>query len=82
MVESLRVPGKYRIPTSIEKLSRSVTEQDRICVSTEKWQNPGEYREKVEFGRVPGKNRIRASITKLPRRVSKKGRISVSTEKW
>ena len=60
----MRVRGKDSIPASIEKLSRRVTEQDRICVSTEKWQNPGEYRENVELGQVPGKNRIRARTGK------------------
>ena len=52
MVYSRRVLGKGRIPTSIEKLSRRVPENDRICMSTEKWWNPGEYREKVESVRV------------------------------
>ena len=52
MVESGRVPGKGRIPTSIENLSRRELENDRICVSTEEWWNPGEYREKVESVRV------------------------------
>ena len=37
MVESGRVPGKGRIPTSIEKLSRGVPEKGGIYVSTEKW---------------------------------------------
>ena len=52
MVESGRVPRKDRIRASIEKLSRRVTEKGRICVSIEKWQNPDEYREKVESVRV------------------------------
>ena len=30
-----------------------VPKNSRISVSTEKWWNPGEYREKVESGRVP-----------------------------
>ena len=48
MVESGREPGKGRIPLSIEKLSGQVSEVGTISVSTEKWLNPGEYREKVE----------------------------------
>ena len=48
MVDSGRVPGKGRIPASIEKLSRRVAEKGRICVSTEKWWTLGEYREKVD----------------------------------
>ena len=55
MVESGRVPGKGRIGTSIENLSPRVPEKGRICVSTEKWKNPGEYREIVEFVRVSKK---------------------------
>ena len=52
MVECGRVPGKGTIRAIIEKLSRRVPEKGRICVSTEKWQNPGEYREKEESVRV------------------------------
>ena len=52
MAESKRVPGKGRIRANIEKLSRRVTEKGRICVSFEKWQNQGEYRENVESVRV------------------------------
>ena len=52
MVEFGRVPGKSRIHLNIEKLSRRVPEKGRICVSTKEWQNPGEYREKVESVRV------------------------------
>ena len=52
MVESWRLPGKGRIRTSVEKLSRGVPEKGRLCVSTEKWYNMGEYREKVESVRV------------------------------
>ena len=48
MVEFRRVLGKCRIRASIEKVSRRVPEKGRICVSTEKWYNPGEYREKLE----------------------------------
>ena len=53
MVESGRLPGKGRIRTTIEKLSRRVSEKGRISVSTENWLNPGKYREKVESVRVP-----------------------------
>ena len=73
MVESLRVPGKPRIGTSIEKLSRRVPKKGRICVSTEIWWNPGEYWEKVESLRV-SKN--------CPDEYSKTGRVCVRTEKW
>ena len=48
MVEAGRVPGKGRFCATIEKLSERVWEKGRISVSTEKWLNPGEYREKVE----------------------------------
>ena len=53
MVESGGVLGKGRICSSTEILSRRVPEKDRISVSTEKWQNPGEYSEKVESVPVP-----------------------------
>ena len=50
MEEYGRLPGKGRIRVSIDKLSRRVSKKGRICVSTEKWQNPDQYREKVESG--------------------------------
>ena len=59
MVESGRVSGKGRILASIEKLSRRVPKNGRICVSTEKLLNPGEYREKVLFS--PGSTIFRYS---------------------
>ena len=52
MAEFGRVPGKGTFRARIEKLSRRVPEKGRICVSIEKWQNPAEYREKVESVRV------------------------------
>ena len=52
MVESRRVREKCRICANIEKLFGLVPEKGRICVSTEKWSNPGEYQEKVESVRV------------------------------
>ena len=52
MESSRSVPGKGRIRASVEKLSQRVSKKGRICVSTEKSQNPGEYREKVESVRV------------------------------
>ena len=73
MAEFRSVRGKGRIRTIIEILSLRVPEKGRICVSTGKWKNPGDYPEKVEF---------HVSIDKLSRRVSKKSRICVSTEKW
>ena len=53
MVESGRVPGKGRIRASTEKLSGRVPDKGRISLSTQKWLNPGEYREKVDSVRVP-----------------------------
>ena len=47
-MESGGLPGKGRIPESIEKLSRRVPKKGRICVSTEKWSNPCEYQEKED----------------------------------
>ena len=55
MVDSARVLGKGRIGMSIEKQSLLVPEKGRICVSTEKFYNPGEYWEKVESVRVSKK---------------------------
>ena len=52
MAEFGRAPGKGRIRASIAKLSLLVPKKGRICVSTEKWLTPGEYREKVESVRV------------------------------
>ena len=56
MVESVRGARKGKIPVSIEKLVGLVPEKGPINVSTEKWQNPGEYQEKVEFVRVSKNN--------------------------
>ena len=52
MVESGGVPAKGRILASIKKLFGQVQKKCSISVSTGKWSNPGEYREKVEFERV------------------------------
>ena len=82
MVESGRVPGKGRIRASTLKLSRRVSKNVRISMSTRKWLNQCEYRKMVESGRVPRKGRICASNEKLSGRVPKNGRISVSTGKW
>ena len=51
-VESGQVPGKGRIRASIEKLPRQLPKKGRISMSTAKWQNPGQYREKVHSVRV------------------------------
>ena len=63
MEESGSVPGKGRIPTSVEKLSPRVPEKGRLCVRIEKWHNPGQNRQKVESVRVskncPGEYRKR-----------------------
>ena len=48
MVESGGVPGKGKIRTSVDKLSQGVPKKGRINVSTEKWQDQGQYWEKVE----------------------------------
>ena len=53
MVESGRVPGKGIIRASDEKLSKRVSKNGRMSVSTGKFLNTGEYREKVESVRVP-----------------------------
>ena len=53
MVEFGRVPRKGRIRASIKKLFGQVQKKCSISVSTGKWSNPGEYREKVESVRVP-----------------------------
>ena len=52
MVESGRLPGKGRIRSSTDKLSGQVPLNGRINVSTAKWLNPGEYREKEKSVRV------------------------------
>ena len=52
MVESDQVLEKVRIYASIEKLSRRVSKNGRISVSTKKWSTPGEYKEWVESVRV------------------------------
>ena len=49
-------PKKGRIRASIQNLFGWVPEKGPINVSTEKWQNPGEYQEKVEFVRVSKNN--------------------------
>ena len=53
MVESGRVSGKGRIRSSTQKLLVLVARNGIITVITEKWQNPGEYQEKVEAVPVP-----------------------------
>ena len=52
MIESGRVPRKGIIRGTFEKLSELISKKGRISVSTGKWWNPGEYREKVESVRV------------------------------
>ena len=53
MVESGRLPGKGRFRASTEKLSGRVLDKGRMSIITQKWLNPGEYREKVDSVRVP-----------------------------
>ena len=90
MADSGRVPGKGRIPASIEKLSRRVPKKGRIYVGTEKWWNPSEYREKVESLRVSkkyprntGKGSNICEYRKMVEfgRVPGKGRIRASIKK-
>ena len=52
MVESGRLPVNGRIRAIIENLFGCVPKNGPISVSTEKWSNPCEYREKVESVRV------------------------------
>ena len=52
MVESERVPGKGRIRTRIEKLSRRVREKGRISVSTENERIRASTGKKVESVQV------------------------------
>ena len=52
MVELGRVPRKARIRPSIAQLFGRVPEQSPFRVRYEKWLNPGEYREKLEFVRL------------------------------
>ena len=81
MASSGSVPGKGRIRASVEKLSRQVLEKVRICVSTEKWQNPDQYGEKVESVRVskncPGEYLKTVEYVGVPTN----GIIGVSTRK-
>ena len=71
MASSGSVPGKGKIRARVEKLSQGVPENARICVTTQKWHQPGPYREKVKS----------VCVEKLSREVPEKGRICVSTEK-
>ena len=48
MAESEALPGSSRICASIEKLIDQVLEKGRIRVKTDKWENPGDYRDQVE----------------------------------
>ena len=52
MIESGRVPGKGRIRASTVKLCERVLKNGRMRVSTGKWKDSGEYRDKVESVRV------------------------------
>ena len=78
MVAFRRVPGKGRIPASIEKLSRRVPKKGRIYENTEKWWNPGEYQEKVESLQVMkncrGEYRKRSNLCKYQKMVES-GRV-------
>ena len=56
MEKSGPILGSGRIRASIEKLTRRVPEKLTISVNTEKWWNPGQYRDQVESMRVPKNN--------------------------
>ena len=73
MAESGWVPVKSRIRASIEELFRWLPEKCAMSVSTEKWSNPCEYREKEESLRV-SKN--------YSGEYREKGPINSSTKKW
>ena len=90
MVEFKRVTGKARIRASIEKLFGRVLEKSPISVRIEKWLNPGEYREKLEFVRdrkinwtSTGKGFNQCVYRKIVESgfVTEKGRIRASIEK-
>ena len=81
MIESGRVPGNGRICASNEKHCRQVLKNGRISVSTRKWSNPGEYREKVESERVSNNcpdEYLKRGESVL---VQENGRICASNEK-
>ena len=81
MASSGSVPGKGRIRAGVEKLSRGVPKKGRICVSTGKWHNSGQYREKVESVRV-SKNCLEEYQKRVESvGVPKNGIIRVSTGK-
>ena len=81
MVESGRIPGRDRFRASTEKLSERVLDKGRMSISTQKWLNPGEYREKVESVRVP-KNCPDEDLTRVESvSIPKNGSIRASTEK-
>ena len=82
MVESGRVSGKSRIRASTKKLSVRLPTYGRMSVSTVKWNNTGEYREKVEYERVS--NNCPDEYQKMVESVlvPENGRIRESTMKW
>ena len=53
MAESEALPGSSRIRASTEKLIGQVSENGRIHVKTDKWQNPADYQDQVESVRRP-----------------------------
>ena len=81
MVESGRLPGKGRFRASTEKLSGRVLDKGRMSIITQKWLNPGEYREKVDSVRVakncPDEDLIGVESVSIP----KNGSIQASTKK-
>ena len=81
MVQFGGVPRKGRIRASIKKLFGQVQKKCSISVSTGKWSNPREYREKVESERV-SKNctdECRKMVESVL--VPENGRIYASNEK-
>ena len=62
MAESEALPGSTRIRASTEKMIGQVSKNGRIRVKTDKWQNPGDYRDQVESVRVAKKLSDRKSV--------------------
>ena len=81
MASSGSVPGKGITRAIVEKLSRRGIENGGINVSTEKWQNPGEYQEKVESVRVSKNCSCEFGKRVQSMCAPKNGRIRMSTKK-
>ena len=53
MEESGGLSGSGRLRANTEKLIGQVYKKGRICVKTDKWENPEDYRDEVESLSVP-----------------------------